>query len=796
MPSSKRKLQSATLHDFFNTGGGSPVSFKGKRVATKRTPCVAPENVIVIDDSDSEPEVVQAIQSKKRHRRSCSSGEVEFVDKPGPNPAPATVTKCTSEKAQAAIPRGLKKQNSSALDQLLDTPVRENESSAPIFGTPFLLLPSQNSRSLEAGTPAETVPNLLPFGRPTLLLGNDHASGSSKQGASSSGAAISNTEDLSKTPDEPEQMMEFDFPADADDDWGMGDDETAFARAADEEEEDVEDISGISLLPEGDGVMQCPSCDMLLDGLSHLELAMHVNDCLDSVGGLEQKASALTKSNSSLETKPLQPLLSLIPPTIHGPVPSTSTDGRAKPSSSSGNAFSVLMSSHQENEAWKEATVAEKRDFRPNKSNGGRRKAPFYKVLQGMPIAVDAFRYGTIPGINAYFLTHAHSDHYTNLASNWKSGPIYCSEGTANLIIHMLSVDRKWVHPLPYDVPTEIPNTGGVRVTLIEANHCPGSCLFFYEGCQTINAGDSTFKSPFVGSTKIFRYLHCGDFRASPRHVLHPAVKGKRIDHVYLDTTYLDPKYTFPPQPLVISACAELARRLVAGEPLEHTSTAIDNWATSSNAGKQQKSEKMLVVVGTYSIGKERIVKAIAHALNSKVYCDVRKAAILRCQADAELDALLTSDPLEATVHLVPLGTITSDKLKVYVERFKGKFSKAAGFRPTGWTFTQPAGTNMLPTVSSIISRPHRGFNHTNLRPARNSTSTLQLFPVPYSEHSSFFELTCFAMSFDWGKMIATVNVGSESSRGKMAKWVARWEAERKKRGKDAIIPHRNIEYW
>ena len=45
-------------------------------------------------------------------------------------------------------------------------------------------------------------------------------------------------------------------------------------------------------------------------------------------------------------------------------------------------------------------------------------------------------------------------------------------EGTANLIIHMLSVDRKWVHPLPMDVPTVIPNTGGVTVTLIEANHC------------------------------------------------------------------------------------------------------------------------------------------------------------------------------------------------------------------------------------------------------------------------------------------------------------------------------------
>jgi DNA cross-link repair 1A protein len=70
----------------------------------------------------------------------------------------------------------------------------------------------------------------------------------------------------------------------------------------------------------------------------------------------------------------------------------------------------------------------------------------------------------------------------------------------------------------------------------------PGSCLLLFEGPQTINAGDSAFKSAFVGSARIFRYLHCGDFRASPQHVLHPAIKGKKIDHVYLDTTYLDPK--------------------------------------------------------------------------------------------------------------------------------------------------------------------------------------------------------------------------------------------------------------
>lgn len=78
----------------------------------------------------------------------------------------------------------------------------------------------------------------------------------------------------------------------------------------------------------------------------------------------------------------------------------------------------------------------------------------------------------------------------------------------------------------------------------------------------------------------------------------------------------------------------------------------------------------------------------------------------------------------------------------------------------------------------------------------KNSHAGLLLYGVPYSEHSSFFELTCFALSLDWGRMIATVNVGRESSRGKMAKWVEKWEAERKKRGKTEIVQFRAPDYW
>ncbi len=63
-------------------------------------------------------------------------------------------------------------------------------------------------------------------------------------------------------------------------------------------------------------------------------------------------------------------------------------------------------------------------------------------------------------------------------------------------------------------------------------------------------------------------------------------------------------------------------------------------------------------------------------------------------------------------------------------------------------SYSPPSGTSSTPSVASTLARPpHREFTYAHLRPARGSTPSAQLFGVPYSEHSSFFELTCFALS-------------------------------------------------
>lgn len=110
--------------------------------------------------------------------------------------------------------------------------------------------------------------------------------------------------------------------------------------------------------------------------------------------------------------------------------------------------------------------------------------------------------------------------------------------------------------------------------------------------------------------------------------------------------------------------------------------------------------------------------------------------------------------------------------------------------------YTPPSGSDLSPPIASVISRGQsRSFSYADLKPMQKSTHAVQLYGVPYSEHSSFFELTCFAMSCDWVKMIATVNVGNEKSRAKMAKWVERWENE-KKRSKEPMVKARADDYW
>ncbi|KAF2088290.1 DRMBL-domain-containing protein [Saccharata proteae CBS 121410] len=555
----------------------------------------------------------------------------------------------------------------------------------------------------------------------------------------------------------------------------------------------------------------CPICNASLEGASDQDAAVHVNNCLDGKPTplpektlVERPKEEVKPAGAKRFQRPARP-----------PKPAQENPFGLGSEGTSGSAFSKLMSGHAEDAAWATAAAAE---HAARGKPAYQRTCPFYKILPGFSICVDAFRYGAVKGAEAYFLSHFHSDHYIGLTASWNHGPIYCSRVTANLVKQQLRVDPKWVIGLEFEQEAEVPGTNGVKVIMIPANHCPGSSLFLFEKA----IGKS--KNP-----KTQRVLHCGDFRACRAHVEHPllrpdvmdTVSGKtrqqKIDVCYLDTTYLNPKYAFPSQEEVIKACADMCvslnkvraddsdgweqmKRNRAGEgmvkfvrkgsDIKEEETPVDDDLSvpqpTSPSSPSKTRGKLLVVVGTYSIGKERICLGIARAMNSKIYAPPAKQRICAALEDPELNARLTKNPREAQIHMTPLFEIRADTLDDYLKDYRDTFTRAVGFRPSGWNYRPPNSRFVeSPAVSSVLHSANwkSSYGMKELVPQRGSTARASCFGVPYSEHSSFRELTMFCCALRIDKVVPTVNVGSAKSREKMKLWCERWAVEKKKNG-------------
>ncbi|KAL2119036.1 hypothetical protein VTJ04DRAFT_5996 [Mycothermus thermophilus] len=609
----------------------------------------------------------------------------------------------------------------------------------------------------------------------------------------------------------------------------------------------------------------CPVCGGSLAGTTPDQATRHVNACLDgNPTPLPSKPPDNATESEAAASAGKRAARAAVPrPGQANPIRLDNAAGEGT------SAFAKLMSGHAENSAWATAAAAEAA------SRGlpaYKRTCPFYKIMPGFSICVDAFRYGAVEGCKAYFLSHFHSDHYIGLTANWTHGPIYCSKVTAALVKSQLKTAEKYVVELDFDQTVPIPGTDAT-VTMIPANHCPGSSLFLFEK----NLG---------GRTQ--RILHCGDFRACPAHVEHPmlrpgtidAVTGRtkqqKIDVCYLDTTYLNPRYSFPPQSDVVNACAELCallnngllvsddtewkallRRPRGGGPQTNqdvskffTSTsklsapalppipAQANDAFTALNGRPHNPNRLLVVCGTYSIGKERLCVAIAKALRTRIYAAPAKLSMCRLLGDPELTALLTSDPADAQVHMQSLMDIGPESLTEYLAPYKAKgcFGRVVGFRPSGWNYRPVAvgsgsggsggggggnnsngnggsiGANLAPSslpTTQLLHGPRwrPRFTRHDLVPQRGSgvngngngnnsknssgkpnTADALCFSVPYSEHSSFRELALFLMALRIERVVPTVNVGSEASRKRMKAWIDRWLAERRRGGLVRVV--------
>ena len=262
-----------------------------------------------------------------------------------------------------------------------------------------------------------------------------------------------------------------------------------------------------------------------------------------------------------------------------------------------------------------------------------------------------------------------------------------------------------------------------VHVTLLDANHCPGSVMFL-------------FKLPNNGPV----ILHTGDFRACADMEEYPELWNNKVDQLYLDTTYCKPEYDFPNQSSVINYSVELTRKHL------------------------QRFPNTLICVGSYTVGKERIFTAIAKDIDSKIWGSTEKCRVLKTLSDSVIDSRLVPNAQDAQIHVMEMNKVKrKDLLQEHLKHFP-KFQCILGIVPTGWTHEKGASSENLSTMK-----------------IKNLGHQVYQLNVPYSEHSSYSELKRFVRFLKLksaGQILATVNVGNAVSRNAQKTIFKKWIEE------------------
>ncbi|EEQ87763.2 DNA repair protein [Blastomyces dermatitidis ER-3] len=243
----------------------------------------------------------------------------------------------------------------------------------------------------------------------------------------------------------------------------------------------------------------------------------------------------------------------------------------------------------------------------------------FDGIVEEFPqIRIDYFRKNPDrPAPLACFLSHVHSDHLQGLES-LRAPFIYCSAATREILLrlekypHRINFSKgilesrkkhykhlsKLLRPIPLQVPTEIELSprNNVRVTLFDANHCPGAVMFLIEGNRKA-------------------ILYTGDIRAESwwvdnliRHpVLIPYTLGsKRLDKIYLDTTFATKSNVYQSFPSKAEGIRELLEKI------------------------QTYPDSTLFYLRVWTFGYEDVWLALSAALNTRIHVDEYQMGVYR----------------------------------------------------------------------------------------------------------------------------------------------------------------------
>ncbi|KAJ5084758.1 hypothetical protein NUU61_009337 [Penicillium alfredii] len=281
------------------------------------------------------------------------------------------------------------------------------------------------------------------------------------------------------------------------------------------------------------------------------------------------------------------------------------------------------------------------------------------------------------------------NDHLQGLES-FRAPFLYCSPATRELLLriekypHRMNFNKgilesrrlhykhlaKLLRPIPLNTPTEIELTPRqrIRVTLFDANHCTGAVMFLIEG-----NGNAI--------------LYTGDIRAEPwwvnslvrRPVLIPYTLGrKRLDKLYLDTTFACVANPFREFPSKAEGLAELFQKMEA-YPKENnfyfcawTFGYEDVWIALSAALNTK------IHVDRYQMG---LYRSLAHTSGSRgvseapALCgfELGNSTVAGCLSNDENSRIHSCEPGTSchvarslnTVYIVPIVNRTADGAEV-----------------------------------------------------------------------------------------------------------------------------------
>lgn len=249
----------------------------------------------------------------------------------------------------------------------------------------------------------------------------------------------------------------------------------------------------------------------------------------------------------------------------------------------------------------------------------------FDGIVKEFPtIRIDYFRnHPGKPKPAALFLSHVHSDHLLGLESV-KMPFVYCSVTTRQLLLQMekyphrinyakgILEARKQTYrhlksilrPLPLQAPIDIElgPKSRMRVTLFDANHCPGAVMFLLEGDNkaVVYTGDIRAEPWWVNSivqNPIFLPYTCGI---------------KTLDCLYLDTTFATHDESYNIFPTKAEGLMELIQKV------------------------KQCPADTLFYFRSWTLGYEKVWIALSDVLNSRVHVEEYQIKLLGSSESSE----------------------------------------------------------------------------------------------------------------------------------------------------------------